>query len=112
MIKSRIINLAGHVKYTGEGRVTFKVFVGKCEVKKHTRRPRFRWVQQRCIKIYLKGMGWAGLDGINLAQNRNSVIEFPKMRRIFSIAEELLLSVKGHCYMQLVIATLFFAVSD
>jgi hypothetical protein len=56
-------------------------------------------------------MGWAGLDGINLAQDRNSVIKFPKMRGIFWIAEELLLSEKRHCNMQLAIATLFFAVS-
>jgi hypothetical protein len=56
-------------------------------------------------------MGLAGLDGINLAHYRNSVIKFPKMRGIFWIAEELVISEKGHCSMQLVIATLFFAVS-
>jgi hypothetical protein len=58
VIKSRIIKLAVHVTPTGEGRGTFRVFVGKCERKNPNRRPRRRWVKQSCIK----GMGWAGLD--------------------------------------------------
>ena len=60
----------GHVKTTGEGRGTFRVFVGKCEGKKPNRRPRRRWVKQSCIKIYLKGMGWAGLDWIHEDRKR------------------------------------------
>jgi hypothetical protein len=35
VIKSRIINWAGHVARMGEGRVVYKVLVGKPKVKSH-----------------------------------------------------------------------------
>lgn len=83
MIKTRIIKLAGNVKLKREGRGTFRIFVGKCEGKKTTRRPRRRWVKQSCIKVYLKVIGRAGLGWFHLAQNRNSVIKFLKIRGMF-----------------------------
>jgi hypothetical protein len=33
------------------------------------KRPRRRWVDN--IKMYLKGIGWDGMDWINLAQDRD-----------------------------------------
>jgi hypothetical protein len=42
--------------------------VGKSEGKRPLRRPRRRWEDN--IKIYLREIGWGGMDWIVLAQDR------------------------------------------
>jgi hypothetical protein len=49
--------------------------VGKPDGKRPLKRPRHRWVDN--IKMYLREIGWDGLDCIDLAQDRalvNSVM--------------------------------------
>jgi hypothetical protein len=43
--------------------------VGKPEGKRPLGRPRRRWVDN--IKIYFRGLGWDGMDWIDLAQDRD-----------------------------------------
>jgi hypothetical protein len=43
--------------------------VGKLEGKRPLGRPRYRWVDN--IKIDLREIGWAGIDWIDWAQNRD-----------------------------------------
>jgi hypothetical protein len=43
--------------------------VGKSEGKRPIGRPRRRWVEN--IKIYLREIGWDGMDWINQAQDKN-----------------------------------------
>jgi hypothetical protein len=43
--------------------------MGKPEGKKPLGRPRPRWVDN--IKMYLREIGWDGMDWINLAQDRD-----------------------------------------
>jgi hypothetical protein len=70
-IKSRRLRWAGHVARMGERRGAYRALVGKPEVMIPLGRPRRRWEDN--IKIYLRGVGWGGgLDGIYLAQDRNS----------------------------------------
>jgi hypothetical protein len=45
-----------------------EILVGKPEGNR-LRRPRRRWVDN--IKMYLREIGWGGIDWINLAQNRD-----------------------------------------
>jgi hypothetical protein len=59
MIKSRRIGWAGHIACT----------VGKPEGKRPLGRPRHRWED---IKMYLREIGWGGMDWIDLAQDRTS----------------------------------------
>jgi hypothetical protein len=68
MIKSRRMRWAGHVKQTREMRNAYKMLVGKPEVKRPQGRQRRRWVDS--IKMDLTEIGWAGMDRINLAQDR------------------------------------------
>jgi hypothetical protein len=55
----------------GENRDAYSILVRKPEGKRPLGRPRRRWVDS--IKIYLRGLGWEGMDWIDLAQDRDSV---------------------------------------
>jgi hypothetical protein len=68
MIKSRRIRLAGHVARTGEIRKAYRILVGQPEEKRPLGKPRCRWEDN--IKIYLREIGWDGMDWIDLAQDR------------------------------------------
>jgi hypothetical protein len=53
----------------GEGRVVYRVLVGKPERKKQLSRPRRRWKDN--IKMYLQELGCGGMEWIMLAQDRD-----------------------------------------
>jgi hypothetical protein len=53
----------------GQKRNAYKIFVGKPEGKRPLGRARRRWVDG--IKMDLREIGWAGVDWIGLAQDRN-----------------------------------------
>jgi hypothetical protein len=53
----------------GEKRNAYRILVGNPEGKRPLGRPRRRWVNN--IKIYLREIGWAGGDWIDLAQDRD-----------------------------------------
>jgi hypothetical protein len=55
MIKSRRMTWAGHVARMGGMRNTYKILVGKPELKRLVGRPRLRWED---IKMDLRGIGW------------------------------------------------------
>jgi hypothetical protein len=69
MIKSRRMRWAGHVALMGEKRNAYGILVGMPEGKRPLGRPRRRWVDN--IKMDLRGIGWDGMDWIDLAQNRD-----------------------------------------
>jgi hypothetical protein len=69
MIKSRRMRWAGHVARMGEQRNSYKIFVGKPEIKRPLGRPRRRWVD--IIKMDLRGIGWDGVNWIDLAEYRD-----------------------------------------
>jgi hypothetical protein len=68
MIKSRRMRWAG-VAQMGEKRNAYRILVGKPEGKRPLGRPRYVWVNN--IKMDLRGIGWDGMDWINLAQDRD-----------------------------------------
>jgi hypothetical protein len=53
----------------GEPRNVYRILVGKAERKGPLGRPRRRWVDD--IKIYLRVIGWDGMDWIDLDQDRD-----------------------------------------
>jgi hypothetical protein len=53
----------------GETRNAYRILVGKPEGRRPLRRPRRRWVDN--IKMDLGEIGWAGVDWIELAQDRD-----------------------------------------
>jgi hypothetical protein len=65
IIKSRRMSWAGHVARMGEKRNAYGILVGKPEGKRPLEIPRRRWVNN--IKIYLREIGWDGMDWIDLA---------------------------------------------
>jgi hypothetical protein len=69
MIKSRRMRWAEHVARTVEKRNVYRILVGKPEGKRSLRRPRRRWEDN--IKMDLRGIGWGGMDRIDLAQDRD-----------------------------------------
>jgi hypothetical protein len=69
MIKSRRMRWVGHVARIGETRNECGILVGKPEGKRPLGRPRRRWVDN--IKIYLREIGWDGMNWIDLAQDRD-----------------------------------------
>jgi hypothetical protein len=69
MIESRRMNSAGHATRMRKEKKTYRVLVGKPEGKRQRRRPRRRWVHN--IKMDLREIEWAGMDWIDLAQDRN-----------------------------------------
>jgi hypothetical protein len=52
----------------GEGRNLYRVLVGKPEGRRSLGRPRRRW--EDGIRMGLREMGWGGVEGIHLAQDR------------------------------------------
>jgi hypothetical protein len=68
VIKSRRMRWAGHVERMGEGRVVYKVLVGKPEGKRPPGRPRRRWEDN--IKMDLREIGIDMANWIQLAQDR------------------------------------------
>jgi hypothetical protein len=56
MIKPIRIKCTGHVACMGEGKGTYRVLVGKLEVKRPLGGPRHRWEDN--IKMDLKEVGW------------------------------------------------------
>jgi hypothetical protein len=53
-----------------EKRNACRILVGKPEGKRSLGRPKRRWVDN--IKIYLRALGWDGMDRIDLAQDREN----------------------------------------
>jgi len=66
VIKSRRVRWAGHVARVGERRGSYRVLVGKPEVKRPLGSSRRRW--EGNIKTDLQVVGW-GIDWIDLAQD-------------------------------------------
>jgi hypothetical protein len=69
MIKSRSMRWAGHVERLGEKRNAYRILVGKTDRKRPLGRRKRRWVNN--IKMDLRERGWAGMDWIYLAQDRD-----------------------------------------
>jgi hypothetical protein len=53
----------------GEKRNVYRILVGEPEGKRPLGRPRLRWVDN--IKMVLRGIGWSGMDWIDLVQDRD-----------------------------------------
>jgi hypothetical protein len=68
-IKSRRMRWAGHMACMGEARNMFGVLVGKLKGKSPLGSPRCRW--EEGIKMDLREFGWAGVEWIHLAQDRD-----------------------------------------
>jgi hypothetical protein len=68
-MKSRGMRWAGYVARMREERIVYEVLVGKLEGKRPLRRPRRRW--KNGIKMYLREIGWGGVEWIHLAQERD-----------------------------------------
>jgi hypothetical protein len=68
MIKSRRMRWAGHVARMRAKRNECRILVGKPEGRIPLERPRRRWVDN--MKIYLREIGWDGIDWSDLAQDR------------------------------------------
>jgi hypothetical protein len=65
VIKSRRMRWAGHVACMGEGRVVYRVLVGKPGGKRSLRRPRRRWEDN--IRMDLWEVGCGCVDWMELA---------------------------------------------
>jgi hypothetical protein len=57
----------GHVASRGK-RSSYRILVGRLEVRRPLGRPRHRWEDN--IQIGLQEEGWEGMDWIDLAQDR------------------------------------------
>jgi hypothetical protein len=68
MIQSRRMRWAGHVSHMGEGRVVYRVLVGRPKGKRPLGRPRHRWEDN--INMDLREIGIDGTNWIRLAQDR------------------------------------------
>ena len=69
VIKSRKMRWAGHVARMGEGRVVYRVLVGKPEGRRPLVRPRRRWEDN--IRTDLREVGFGCVDWMELAQDRD-----------------------------------------
>jgi hypothetical protein len=69
VVKSRRLRWVGNVAHMREGRVVYRVLVGKLEGKRPLGRPRRRWEDN--IKAYLQEVGCGGMEWIELAQDRD-----------------------------------------
>jgi hypothetical protein len=67
VIKWRRMRWAGHVARMGEKRGAYKILVGRPEGRRPLWRPMHRW--ENNIKMDLQGVGWVGMDWIELAQD-------------------------------------------
>jgi hypothetical protein len=68
-IKSTRMRWVGHVARMVRMRIAYNILVEKLEMKRPLGRSRPRWEDN--IRIYLKEIGWQGVDWIRLAQNRD-----------------------------------------
>jgi hypothetical protein len=66
---SRRMRWAGHVAHMGKKRNAYRISVAKPEGIRPLGRPIHRWADN--IKIYLREIGWDGMDWIDLAQDRD-----------------------------------------
>ena len=69
VVKSRRMRWAGHVTRMGQGRVVYRVLVGKPEGKRPLGRPRRRWEDN--IKMDLQKVGAVSGDWMKLAKDRD-----------------------------------------
>ena len=67
VIKSGRMRRAGYVARMGEGRVVYRILVGKPEGKRPLWRPRSRW--EGNIKMDLQEVRYGGMDWIELTQD-------------------------------------------
>jgi hypothetical protein len=67
MIKSRSVRWVGHVTCGGKKRGLYWVLVEKPEGKRLLGRPRHRW--EDSMKLVPEGIGWEGMECINLARD-------------------------------------------
>jgi hypothetical protein len=63
VIKSR------KMRRVGEMRNAYKILVGKPEKKRPLERPKSRWEDN--MRMYVREIGWEGVDWIHLAQDRD-----------------------------------------
>jgi hypothetical protein len=68
-VKSRRIRWAENVARMGKGRNLYRVMTGKSEGKKPLGISRRRWKDG--IKMYLREIGWGGVEWIHLVQDRD-----------------------------------------
>jgi len=68
VIKSRRMRCAEHVARMRERKGVYRILVGKREGKRPLGRPRRRWEEN--IKMALQDVGYAGMDWIELGQDR------------------------------------------
>jgi len=69
VIKSRRKRWVGNVARMGDGRGAYRVLLGKHEGNRQLGIFRRRWEDN--IKVNLQGVGCLGIDGIDLAQDRD-----------------------------------------
>jgi hypothetical protein len=77
MTKSRRMSWAGHVACMGEKRNAYIVLVGKPEGQRPLGRPRHRW--EDSIEMDCREIGWAGVDWIHLAQDKDLCLALVNM---------------------------------
>jgi hypothetical protein len=65
MISVKKDEMGGACSTSGEKRNAYRILVGKPEGKRPLGKPRRRWVDN--IKIDLRGIGWDGVDWIDMA---------------------------------------------
>jgi hypothetical protein len=65
-------DVMGRVCNTNKGEECSRILVGKPERKRLRGRPRRRWVN--ISKMYLREIGWGGMDWIDLAQDQWSAL--------------------------------------
>jgi hypothetical protein len=61
--------MGGACRTNGEKRTAYRILVVKPEGKRPLGRPRRRWEDN--IRMNLRGIGWGGMDWIDLAQDRD-----------------------------------------
>jgi hypothetical protein len=69
MVKARRTRWAGHVERIGEKRNSYRLLVGKPEVRRPLGRPIRTWLDN--IRMDLVEVGWGDVDWISLAQDRD-----------------------------------------
>jgi hypothetical protein len=77
VIKSSSMKWAGHVERMEEGRVVYRVLIGRPESKRPLGRPRRRWEDN--IELDLREIGIDGTNWIQLAQDRAQLRDFVDM---------------------------------
>jgi hypothetical protein len=69
IIKLRRMRWAWHNARMGEKSNAYRILMGKPEGKRPLGRPRRRWEDK--TTMYLREIGWGGVNGIHLAEDRN-----------------------------------------